>query len=389
MGSLDKYTNKSSPAPPNKSIDEQLRVLEEKVRLSELEAKRMREQNQIDEQRRKEQSNRRQQTYNPMYDNSRPSSKREQRVREREQRMFVREQRRLKRKGIDYKEYDNPTTETETDDESNRILLEKYRQRHPNMRKSERKLIEGMEDEGNRSRQSSIVYLAVIGLGFISFLYFYLKIDWMSMILLYVGLMMFLPVGMIVGWVFLDPYMRCKTLRRMTHKNYGIVNFVGKGQKIASKIKNFDDALIWRGNSVWAITREHIYQLSKNGDYLTKAGKIDPESVVTLVETVPVLFVDLDSMQPFSLARDRREGINPLELGSALKSWVDNEKAKALGIKKSMDILLIIVIICSVVAVGLAYMNMTNVEDMMTQITSLKGTVDSLVQQLNHTGIVP
>lgn len=397
MGSLDKYEN-SSPPSTDASLKKKYDELEERIRILDaerLEAKHREEQQRMNELLEKERqlTQRTSQQYNGNeYRERHPERRltmREQRIQDRQRKREERQQRiedrKLRRRGIEPEDYNEPTNETELDPYSERIIQDKYMQRHKNMRKSERKLIEGKEYEGNKQRSSGIIYLAIMGLGFISFLYFYLKIEWMIMILLYVGLMMFLPVGMILGWVFLDPYMRCKTMRRMTHKNYGIVNFVGKGQKIVSKIKNFDDALIWRGNSVWAITREHIYQLSKNGDTLAPSGKIDPESVVTLVETVPVLFVDLDSMQPFSLARDRREGINPLELGSALKSWVDNEKAKALGLRKNMDIMLIIVIIVSLISIGIAYINMTNQSDMMTQISSLKGTVDTLIQQLNST----
>lgn len=409
MGSLDNYSNKTTAPKDASSLKEQLDQLEERVHRLNAEkeqAERTKEQNRMDILRERErvlneqknqQNTRTQHADNGYRERQRNPehrlSKREQRLQEREQRrqerLQQREDKKLRHRGIEPDDYNDPTTETELDPYSERIIQDKYMQRNKGMRKSERKLIEGKEIEGNRGRQNSILYLAVIGLGFIMFLYFYIKIEWMSMILLYVGLMMFLPVGMILGWAFLDPYMRCKTMRRMTHKNYGIVNFVGKGNKIVSKIKNFDDALVWRGNSVWAITREHIYQLSKNGDTLAPAGKIDPESVVTLVETVPVLFVDLDSMQPFSLARDRREGINPLELGSALKSWVDNEKAKALGLRKNMDIMLVLVIICSVIAIGLAYINMNNVTDMMEQITALKGTVSTLVEKLNNATVLP
>jgi len=203
------------------------------------------------------------------------------------------------------------------------------------------------------------------------------------------GSMMFLPVGMILGWALLDPYVRAKILRKITHRNWGIINFVGKGQKIFSKIKNFDDALVWKKNEVWIITREHVYQITKDGDAIVRKDKIDSESIVTLIDTVPVLFVDLDSMQPLSLARDRREGINPLELGSTLKAWVDNQLAKAMFLKKTMDIYFIIIIICSVLAVGFAYMNMTKVDDVTAQLKTMQSTLNGLIEQLSNTTAPP
>ncbi len=404
MGSLDKYSNKPSndisTSDIGNALDERLRKLEAERDAKEKELK-LREENErmnaLLEKRRLDEDysgmRQRREHINEYPDERERShirfsktSNRQDRRKERREKI---ERRRLKRKGIEYDDYDEPTDDVEVDKYSEKIIMDKYMQRHKGMKKGERRLIEGKEYEGNHQRQNGILYLAILGLFFIMFLYFYVKIEWMSMILLYVGLMMFMPIGMIVGWVFLDPYMRCKTLRRMTHKNYGIVNFVGKGNKLVSKIKNFDDALIWRGNSVWAITKEHIYQLSKNGDYIATTGKIDSESVVTLVETVPVIFCDLDSMQPMSLARDRREGINPLELGPALKSWVDNEKAKAIGLRKTMDMFFIILIILSVVSMGLAYMSMSNVTDLSDMVTKLSGKIDTIIQQLNQTGILP
>jgi len=268
-----------------------------------------------------------------------------------------------------------------------KVIMERFMKRNISLGRRERKFVEGREKEGTKERQNVVVYLAIVGIAFISFMFFYVKVEWMSIVLLYVGLMMFLPIGMILGWALLDPYMRCKILRRASHRNYGIVNFVGKGQKIITKIKNFDDALIWKGNAVWAITKEHIYQLTKDGDKLVTTGKIDSENIVSIVDTVPVLFVDLDSMQPLGLARDRREGINPLELGPALKSWIDNEKAKALGLRKTMDMFFIILIILAFVSVGIAYISMNNVNDMMAQFTALQGKIDMLIN--NTATVVP
>lgn len=269
--------------------------------------------------------------------------------------------------------------DTYIEPEDEERIMSRYVGRQKKMSRREKKFVAGKEYEGIKNRQNVLMYFAFGGMAFIAFLYFYMKIEWMNVVLLYVGLMMFMPIGMIIGWALLDPYMRCKIMRRATHKNYGIVNFVGKGQKIVAKIKNFDDSLIWKGNAVWAITKEHIYQLSKNGDNLVATGKIDSESIVTLVDTVPVLFVDLDSMQPLGLARDRREGINPLELGPALKSWVDNEKAKALGLRKTMDMFFIVLIILGVASIGVAYISMNNVNDLMAQIANMQNKLNILI----------
>jgi len=253
------------------------------------------------------------------------------------------------------------------------------------LRRKDKSMILAKETEGTKNKQWFVFMFAIIGIFFLMSLQYTVKDDWVILIVLLLGSMMFLPVGMLLGWATLDPYVRCKILRKASKKNFGVINFVGKGQKIVSKIKNFDNALIWKKNETWVITKEHVYQLSKDGDTIVEKAKIDPESIVTLIDTVPVLFVDLDSMQPLSLARDRREGINPLELGSTLKAWVDNQLAKAMFLKKTMDIYLLIILITSVVAVGLSYYNMNRISELTTELTTIKGQLAEILRYVTPT----
>jgi hypothetical protein len=253
------------------------------------------------------------------------------------------------------------------------------------LRRREKNMILAKETEGTKNKQWFVFIFAIIGLFFLMSLQYTIHDDWIILVVLLLGSMMFLPVGMLIGWAMLDPYVRCKVLRKASRKNFGIINFVGKGQKIISKVKNFDTALIWKKNETWVITKEHVYQLSKDGDTIVEKAKIDPESIVTLIDTVPVLFVDLDSMQPLSLARDRREGINPLELGSTLKAWVDNQLAKAMFLKKTMDIYLLIILIVSVASAFLGYLNMTRMEDIGNQLKAVQGQLAEVLRLLQTT----
>lgn len=250
------------------------------------------------------------------------------------------------------------------------------------LRRKEKKMIENKEFEGTKMRNNMVLAFAVIGLFFIMFLYVYMKLDWMFIIVLLLGSMMFLPVGMILGWAFLDPYVRCKIIRKMTHRNYGIVNFVGKGQKLISKIKNFEQALVWKKNEVWIIQEEFIYLLSKDGDSIVEKGKIEPGNIITLIDTVPVIFVDVDSMQPLILSRDRREGVNPLELGATLKAWVDNQLAKAMFLKKTYDIYFLIVIGCSIGAVLFGYINYSKLDELTNTMKALSSQIKAVLDAL-------
>jgi hypothetical protein len=271
---------------------------------------------------------------------------------------------------------------TQEDLKKDHDIVKKILAGQTKIKRKEKRMIENKEFEGTKLRNNMFMGFAVMGLFFIMFLYLYMKMDWMFIIVLLLGSMMFLPVGMVLGWAVLDPYVRCKILRKMTRKNYGIINFVGKGQKLISKIKNFEQALVWKKNEVWIISEEFVYQLTKDGDSIVEKGKINPESIVTLIDTVPVMFVDVDSMQPLTLARDRREGINPLELGATLKSWVDNQLAKAMFLKQTYNIYFVIIIGCSIGAILFGYVNYTKLDELSNSVKTLSAQIQSVLSQL-------
>lgn len=278
------------------------------------------------------------------------------------------------------KEQKTPGKDEEITEQDRKNILLTYMKKN-RMSRKEKKMVK-TEYEGLRSKQWVLAGLALGGAFFIFMVYQMTNDMILLPLIIMLGAMMFLPAGMILGWAMLDPYVRCKILRRMSKKNYGIVQFVGKGNKMVSKIKNFDDALIWKKNNVWVITREHIYQLTKNADAIVEKNVIEPENIVSLIETVPMMFVDLDSMQPLSLARDRREGINPLELGATLKAWVDNQLAKAMFLKKTMDMYMLIILIVSVISVGLAYINMNKLDELATQLKLISSQLANVTANL-------
>jgi len=222
----------------------------------------------------------------------------------------------------------------------------------------------------------------IIGLGFISVIFIFMLWQYnpgdsgITTIVILLGCFLFMPLGAVIGWMFLDPFMRCKIMRKMAkgRKNFGIVNFVGKGKKIITRIKNFDDDLIWIKNKCWALTRSGIYELDKNGDQATEKTSLDPDSFVTVTETVPTMFIDINSMQPLTFQETGREGIAPEELGSTLKGWVDNQMAKVMFLKKTLDAYFLIVILSAVASAFFGYLNNQ-------EITELKEMVERLLNQ--------
>jgi hypothetical protein len=81
------------------------------------------------------------------------------------------------------------------------------------------------------------------------------------------------------------------------------------------------------------------------------------------------------------LARDRREGINPLELGATLKAWVDNQLAKAMFLKKTYDMYFIIVIGCAIGAILFGYVNYTKTDEINSTLETLSNQIQTLLSQ--------
>jgi hypothetical protein len=208
---------------------------------------------------------------------------------------------------------------------------------------------------------------------------YYPEEDVLFNLILLLGMSCFLPIGMIIGWMFLDSYMRCKVLRKVTRKNLGIVNFVGKGKKITSKIRNFDEDTIWIKNKCWVISLEGIYEVDKEGNAVDdETNQLDPDGLITYMETVPVMFIDINTMYPLSLHENTADWIKPEELGSTLKGWVDNQQAKLMFLKRSMDTYFLIVIISAIASAYLGYSNMGAIEELMAEIETLKSMIRNL-----------
>ena len=123
--------------------------------------------------------------------------------------------------------------------------------------------------------------------------------------LLLIGSVFFFPTGMIAGWILFDPVMRCKVIRKVSRRNYGIINFVGDGTKVVQKIKNFEHSLIWRDNELWVLSGDKIIQVTKDANAVTKEKQIKSENVLTYVDTVPVVYVDMHSMEPLSFSIEK------------------------------------------------------------------------------------
>lgn len=187
-----------------------------------------------------------------------------------------------------------------------------------------------------------LVAFSIIGIIFMSQIIQMVSPAMMILLWLF-GMMCFLPLGVVVGWLFLDQYMRCKIMRRFRHKNYGIVNFVHKGGKrITSKIKNLDDDVIVDGTRMWLLRGEGVYYQDKDVGYVRYAS-ITAENVITLPSNVPELFLDSETMLPLTFHKAMSES-NPQQAGAVLSGHIQNQIAKNLFFKRQMQIFYVIML---------------------------------------------
>lgn len=268
-----------------------------------------------------------------------------------------------------------------TEDEKAKIekrFIDRFKPGH-----REKKLLQKREHKQYQFKQQFIIMMAAIGIFFILALYAYAPSnDVVMLLILLIGCLLCIPIGMVFGWVLIDPFMRCKLLRKTTRRNYGIVNFVGKGRKMVTRIKNFDNDLIWIKNKCWVITSAGIHELDKYGDGVIEEHQIKPENIVAITETVPVLFIDLDSMEPLVLGKEGREKIMPEELGSTLKGWIDNQMAKISFLKRTMDVYFVVVIVGALAAAGLSFMIYQEVMNMQDTLSGLQSQLSQIMTKL-------
>jgi hypothetical protein len=266
--------------------------------------------------------------------------------------------------------------EPDFSEDEKRTIEKKFIERFKPVGREKRFLLK-REHKQFQGMQSMLVMMFAVSVFALLGMYAYFpKNDILFILVLLMGCLLCIPIGMVFGWILIDPFMRCKMMRKTTKRNYGIVNFVSKGRKMVTRIKNFDNDLIWIKNKCWVITKDGVHELDKYGDTVIEGEHIDPDNIVSVTETVPVLFIDLDSMQPLTFGTGGRERIMPEELGSTLKGWIDNQMAKISFLRKTMDIYFVIVILASIAGALLGFMVLQRVEE-------ISETVKAIAAQLS------
>ena len=237
----------------------------------------------------------------------------------------------------------------------------------------------------------AILWLSVLGIVGVIFIYQMVESfnSGLALLLWLFGMMCFLPMGLILGWFFLDPYMRCKIMRRTRHKNYGIIYFVHKGGKrITTRIKNLDDDVIINETKIWLIDKGGVYYLDINGNKIMNSA-IDDANIVTLPSNVPALFLDPETMIPLRFHEEKSK-TNPQQAGALVLGYINNQITKNLFFKKQMTMFYIILIAITGITFALSmqvYLDFTELKE--TTIPMLEGKLNSIISTLETMRLTP
>ena len=196
------------------------------------------------------------------------------------------------------------------------------------------------------SMNRAILFLCMLGIMGIIFLYQMVAEVSMAvaLILMLFGMLCFLPLGLLLGKLFLDPYVRCKILRRVKGKNYGMVYFVHKGgQRVDIRIKNLDDDVVVQDTKLWVLEKASIYYTDIDDAYLRHATITD-RSIVTSPNNVPILFLDAENMLPLRFFESKTKS-NPQQVGATCLGYINNQIAKNLFFKRSMQTFYVLMLV--------------------------------------------
>lgn len=164
-----------------------------------------------------------------------------------------------------------------------------------------------------------------------------------------IGSLCFLPVGALLGFVIFNKEMLCSVLRKVSARNWGIINLVAQdGRNICSFMKDLNNSIIERQDGIWIIRKDRIFLDKGSVKY-----KLDPDKI-RFKSGVPVIFLDFNTLEPLDFWEEKTK-TQPKELAPLLKGWLATEELKGMMKAKTIQIGVIILIFMLAVNVYLTY----------------------------------
>lgn len=290
------------------------------------------------------------------------------------------------------KEIDNLTTKTpyETSDEEEDLDFTDKKEKIDDVKpelpdESEVTPIKFEENTSFLNWNRILLYLSVMGIVCIVIIPQYVNelSPVLTLLMWLFGMACFLPVGAILGWLFFNVETRCKIMRRMRGKDYGIVNFVHKGGKrITSRIKDFGEDIIVQDTRMWIIDANGVYYLDRDRNKIMHA-RIKSQDIITLPSNIPSLYLDAETMIPLKFHKEKSKS-NPQQAGATILGHISNQIAKNLFFKKTMTYYTIITIAITCLTLVVALLVFTEVSEMKEALTGMETELKELKELVKN-----
>jgi len=177
-------------------------------------------------------------------------------------------------------------------------------------------------------------------------------------VVIVVGMFCWLPLGIPLGAILIDTYLRCRVLRFINpRKNYGVIHIVSKGHYIVTMIRDLNESIIMKDEAIWGISKGYVYNFNKKSRHEIKAEHIN------YISNVPVIYLDYESMKPLTFHQEVTQ-ISPKQLGSSLVGWAMVQKKKAIRSQKQVNYMYLIIsilIIVNIALTGYIYMLLSQI----------------------------
>jgi hypothetical protein len=203
----------------------------------------------------------------------------------------------------------------------------------------------------------------------------------------------FLSMGVVIGWLFLNIDMRCKILRRMRGRNYGIVHFVLRGsQHLITRIMDFDGDVVVNEMRMWVIDDKGVHYIDRNGAKQFW-GEITSDHIKTLPANIPCLYLDYETMVPLKFYKEQSKS-DPLQVGSTHLGYIANQIAKNMAFKKAMTLFYIIVVVLLAICLVCGVQSLMWMDEMRKEVNNINDKINIMAapylnMSVNGSGGVP
>jgi hypothetical protein len=217
----------------------------------------------------------------------------------------------------------------------------------------------------------------IVGVGFV----LYMK-NPQSVLVLFILSLLFLPFGIILGYLFFNPYMRVKMLRALTKRNYGFLNLVLHGNVIKKTIVNLDKTYVMKDKNLWIISPKTVYNV--------QTGEKHPiqQEHIQFTSGVPELFVSYESMVPIVFDK-KKEILRPGEVGSTILEYISVQTAKDVFFQRRRLNLIAVIVCILALMVGYNTIMLYQIDNQISKSVKVVNTNTSVVdftKNMNNTG---